>query len=85
MRVFHLIILHLGLLGIFQHISHEKKFVSHFLKVFIECVAVLLPFYALGFWPQGMWDLVPQAGIKPVPLHWMLSLNPWISRKVPTH
>lgn len=23
--------------------------------------------YALVFWPQGTWDLVPQAGIKPVP------------------
>ena len=26
-------------------------------KVFIEFVTILLLFYALVFWPQGMWDL----------------------------
>ena len=26
-------------------------------KVFIEFVAILLLFYVLVFWPQGMWDL----------------------------
>ena len=40
---------------------------NHFLKVFIEFITVLLLFYVLVVWPQGMWDLVPQAGIKPVP------------------
>ena len=28
-----------------------------FFKVFIEIVAVLLLFYVLVFWLQGMWDL----------------------------
>ena len=28
-----------------------------FFKVFIEFVMMLLPFYVLVFWPQGMWDL----------------------------
>ena len=32
-------------------------------KVFVEFVTILLLFYA--FWPQGMWDLTPQPGIKP--------------------
>ena len=26
-------------------------------KVFIEFIAILLPFYVLVFWPRGMWDL----------------------------
>ena len=34
-----------------------------FFKVFAEFVTILLLFYA--FWPQGMWDLTPQPGIKP--------------------
>ena len=28
-----------------------------FFKVFIEFVMILLLFYGLAFWPQGMWDL----------------------------
>ena len=28
-----------------------------FKKIFIEFVTLLLLFYALVFWPQGMWDL----------------------------
>ena len=27
-------------------------------KVFIEFVTISLLFYALDFWPQGMWDLI---------------------------
>ena len=26
-------------------------------KVFIEFITILLLFYVLVFWPQGMWDL----------------------------
>ena len=26
-------------------------------KVFMECVTVLLLFYVLGFWLQGLWDV----------------------------
>ena len=26
-------------------------------KVFVEFVTILLLFYVLAFWPQGMWDL----------------------------
>ena len=33
------------------------KNVGHFLKVFIEFVAILLLFYVLGFSLWGMWDL----------------------------
>ena len=28
-------------------------------KVFTEFVTVVLLFYALAFWPQGMWDPSP--------------------------
>ena len=35
-------------------------------KVFIEFVTILLLFYVLVFWPQGMWDL-PGPGIEPTP------------------
>ena len=28
-----------------------------FLNVFIEFVTILLLFYVLDFWPQGMWNL----------------------------
>ena len=41
---------------------------SHFSKVLIEFVTVLLLFPVLAFWPPGMWDLGFQAGIEPVPL-----------------
>ena len=36
-------------------------------KVFIEFVTVLLLFYVLVFWPQGMWLLGPRPGIEPAP------------------
>ena len=29
-------------------------------KVFIEFITILLLFYVLVFWPQGMWDLSSQ-------------------------
>ena len=34
-------------------------------KVFIEFVTILLLFYVLVFWPQGMWDLSSRPGIEP--------------------
>ena len=36
-------------------------------KVFIEFVTILLLFYVLVFWPQGMWNLSSPPGIKPAP------------------
>ena len=36
-------------------------------KVFIKFVTILLLFHVLVFWPQGMWDLSSQPGIKPSP------------------
>ena len=38
------------------------------LKVFIEFVSLLLLFYILAFWPQGVWDPSSLTGIKPTPL-----------------
>ena len=36
------------------------------LKVFSECVKILLLFYVAEFWPpRGVWDLAPQPGIEP--------------------
>ena len=37
------------------------------LKVFLEFVTMLLQFYVLLSWPQGMRDLRPLAGGKPTP------------------
>ena len=34
-------------------------------KLFIEFVTILFLFYALVFYPWGMWDLAPRQGIKP--------------------
>ena len=30
---------------------------NHFFKVFMEFVTILLLFFALDFWPRGMWDI----------------------------
>ena len=53
-------------------------------KVFIEFVTVLLLFYVLVFWPQGMWDLSSPTR------DWTLthcigrwSLNYWTTREFP--
>ena len=35
--------------------AFKTFFLKH--KVFIEFVTMLLLFYVLFFWPQGMWDL----------------------------
>ena len=48
----------------FLHLCFLKVFLMWIIfKVFVEFVTILLLFYA--FWPQGMWDLTPQPGIKP--------------------
>ena len=39
-------------------------------EVPIEFVTILLWFYVLVFWPQGMWDLIPNQGSNLHPLHW---------------
>ena len=49
-------------------------------KVFIESVTKLLLFYALVFWPQGMWDLNSLPGIEPSPPA-LESLNHWTDSK----
>ena len=59
-----------------------------FFKSFIEFVTILLLFYVLCFWPQGMWDLWPQGilpnqGWNPGPLHWKVSLHCWSTREFP--
>ena len=49
---------------ILKVLSLKKGFfffnMDYFLKSFIEFVTVLLLFYVLVFWPQGMWDLNSQ-------------------------
>ena len=35
----------------------NKVFFFFFAKIFIEFTTILFLFYALVFWPQGMWDL----------------------------
>ena len=46
----------------FQHVDQSlilDYFLMHTIfKVFIEFVTISLLFYALDFWPQGMWDLI---------------------------
>ena len=37
------------------------------LKLFVEFVTILLLFYVLVFWPQGMWDLGSQLAVKLAP------------------
>ena len=53
-------------------------------KVFIEFVIILLLFYVLVFWPQGMWGL--SSLIRDV-THTLCrgrqSLNHWTAREVP--
>ena len=40
------------------------------LKVFIEFVTILLLFYVLVLWPQGMWESqFPDQGLNLRPLH----------------
>ena len=39
-------------------------------EVLIEFVTILLWFYVLVFWSQGMWDLSPNQGSNLHPLHW---------------
>ena len=55
------------------------------LKVFIEFVTVLLLLYALVFWPCGMWDLSASTKDQThIPCLGRQSLNPWITRDVPS-
>jgi len=38
-------------------LNKKKFFVMYtFVKVFIEFITLLLLFYVLVFWPQGMWE-----------------------------
>ena len=53
-------------------------------KVFTEFVIVLLLFYALVFWPWGMWDLhSPTRDRTHTPSKGRQSLNHWMAREVP--
>ena len=40
-----------------ENIFKDFFFIWTIFKVFTEFVTILLPFYVLVFWPQGMWDL----------------------------
>ncbi|XP_067580823.1 tectonin beta-propeller repeat-containing protein 2 isoform X3 [Pseudorca crassidens] len=53
-------------------------------EVFIEFVTILLLFYVLVFWPQGMWDLrsLTRARTR-VPCIGRRILNHWTAREVP--
>ena len=43
-------------------------------KIFIECVTILLLFYVLFFWPQGMRDLsFSTRDPTHIPLHWKVA------------
>ena len=53
-------------------------------KVFIEFVTILLLFYVLDFWLQGMWDLSSLARDRTrSPCIGRQSLNHWTTREVP--
>ena len=52
--------------------------------VFIEFVTILLLFFALVFWPRGMWDLSsPTRDWTHTPCIGRWSLNHWTVREVP--
>ena len=54
-------------------------------KVFIEFVTILLLFYVLVFWSQGMWDLSsPTRDRTHTPCIGRQSLNHWTAREVPS-
>ena len=54
-------------------------------KVFIEFVTILLLFYVLVFWLQGMWDLSsPTRDWILTPCIGRQSLNHWTTREVPS-
>ena len=56
------------------------------LKVFIEFVTLLLLFYALVFWPRGMWGLGSLTRDRTHnPCIGRHSLNHWTAREVPGH
>ena len=46
-------------------------------KAFIEFVIILLLLYALVFWPQGMWDQLPDQGSNLHPCIGRWNLNHW--------
>ena len=53
-------------------------------KVFIEFVTILLLFYVLVFWPQGMWDLSSPTGDRTrTTCIGRQSPNHWTAREVP--
>ena len=54
-------------------------------KVFIEFVTILLLFYVLDFWPQGMWDFIsPTRDQSHSPCFRRKNLNHWTAREVPS-
>ena len=68
-----------------QPLRHQGSPVCTIFKVFIECVTVLLLFYVLVFWPQGMWDLSSLTRDQTcTPFIGRQSLNHWTAREVPT-
>ena len=56
------------------------------LKVLIELVTILLQFYVLLFWLQGMWDIIfPTKNCNNTPCTGGKSCNHWTSREVPIY
>ena len=54
-------------------------------KDFIAFVTILLLFYVLVFWPQGMWDpSSPTRDRTRIPCIGRRSLNHWTSKEVPS-
>ena len=53
-------------------------------KVFIKFVTILLLFYVLVFWPQGMWNLnSPTRDQTHTPCVGRRNLNHWTAQDVP--
>ena len=58
--------------------------VDHF-KIFIEFVTLLLLFYVLSFWPQGMWDLGSPVKVwAHITCPGRPSLSHWTARGIPS-
>ena len=45
-------------------------FMWNIFKVFIESDTIFFLFYVLFFWPQGMWDYLPDQELNPHLLQW---------------
>ena len=54
---------------LFKSIDHFFFFLMWTIfKIFVEYCFCFM--FWVFFWPPGMWDLSPQSGIEPAPMHW---------------